>query len=520
MSLEFSEELLSAYLDGEVSPDERDKIQQLLQDQPEIQAKLDQLKTLREQVRALPRLRAPEGFVTSILEQVESHSERSSQPKRPTSFFTEMRQLGRRPLAAVVVVVFVSITLVYQWNQVTQQAENRSFIVDNAADSFSIEFAEQELEQAMLVTSAQQNSLAAGAAVPMEMPEFPKPANRTAVPLTLADSKQTESFALSMSSSDIQAPKVVALKRETIQQHLESLAESPDVGDELSILTSRDESPILVDFTVVDVQKSLGTLQVLLKNHNVEQIELDDQAKELNSSNSASPFDANQKMVAVYLHLAEPELENVLNQVVALDATLIVPEEDSLSFGIKPELALSFQQNGGSQPLAGGGNSLSTNSGTDSDAHSQSGKPSTLELAVIADDSSTMGNEKNKANRSPQNYYFDLGLMRSNRHFIGNDSMPQMQSVAATSAGSIISTGGNSLPSARPPAPQLPVRFDGTLVETLPAVVASGDQVSNGNTEVPSADQFSAEDAPAATSKRVKALLILRQEKPELDRSE
>lgn len=525
MSLEFSEELLSAYLDGEVSPGEREQVQQLLQNQPEIQAQLDQLIVVRDQLRALPRQKAPDDFVSSILDRVELSQIENSSKLSPASQETanssfRLSQLGRRPLAAVVAVLLIGITLVYQLNTSDEQTENSAFIADTAAHSSSIEFAEQVLEEAMLVTSAQQEPFAAGAVAPMEIPELPKLANRTADSLHLADSKRAESFALSLSSSELQAPKVVALKRETIQQHLESLAESPEVGDELSILTSRDESPILVDFTVVDVQKSLGTLQVLLKNHSVEEIELDDQVKQLTPSNSSTTFDANQKMVAVYLHLAEPELESVLNQVVALDATLIVPEDDSLSVDVKPGEALSFQQNGGSQPLAGGADGLAIESEPASAVIPNSIDATEMELAVIPNDASSVERIQKSEERTPQNYNFDFGLIRSYSDLAGKDLMPQMQSVAATSADDMISTGGTNQPMARPPAPQLPVRFDDTLVETDPAAITNEDEVRNGITGMSATDSISTEEAPGSISKRVKALLILRQEKPELDRSE
>ncbi len=67
------EELLSAYLDGELDPSQTKHVERLLRESAGAQRALDELRMTSESVRALPRHAAP----ASILEEVRSHLERA-----------------------------------------------------------------------------------------------------------------------------------------------------------------------------------------------------------------------------------------------------------------------------------------------------------------------------------------------------------------------------------------------------------------------------------------------------------
>lgn len=64
-------ELLSAYLDGELAPQERQAVEWLLRDSAEARAGLEQLKAVREGLLALPRRCAPQDLASSISAELE-----------------------------------------------------------------------------------------------------------------------------------------------------------------------------------------------------------------------------------------------------------------------------------------------------------------------------------------------------------------------------------------------------------------------------------------------------------------
>lgn len=68
MTREFSDELLSAYLDGEVTDAERALVERHLAEHPADRELLDELATLRHEVAALPAARVDAGFADRVVE--------------------------------------------------------------------------------------------------------------------------------------------------------------------------------------------------------------------------------------------------------------------------------------------------------------------------------------------------------------------------------------------------------------------------------------------------------------------
>jgi anti-sigma factor RsiW len=62
------EELISAYLDGEATPDERALVEQRLADSEEWRDVLDEVRSTRELLLGLPTHEAPTGFWDSVLQ--------------------------------------------------------------------------------------------------------------------------------------------------------------------------------------------------------------------------------------------------------------------------------------------------------------------------------------------------------------------------------------------------------------------------------------------------------------------
>jgi anti-sigma factor RsiW len=62
------EELLSAYLDGEATPDERALVERRLAESPEWREVLDEVRATRQLLLALPVQEAPDGYWDSVLQ--------------------------------------------------------------------------------------------------------------------------------------------------------------------------------------------------------------------------------------------------------------------------------------------------------------------------------------------------------------------------------------------------------------------------------------------------------------------
>jgi negative regulator of sigma E activity len=71
MQNQFSDELISAYLDGEVTADERAQVEQTLRDSSEHRHMYDELRTLRSSLQSLPRCQLDEGFSDRVLRRAE-----------------------------------------------------------------------------------------------------------------------------------------------------------------------------------------------------------------------------------------------------------------------------------------------------------------------------------------------------------------------------------------------------------------------------------------------------------------
>ena len=68
---EFDEELLSAYLDGELTAAERARVEKLLAEQPESRHLFEELRSIKTSLERMPRSRLPHDFADQVLRQAE-----------------------------------------------------------------------------------------------------------------------------------------------------------------------------------------------------------------------------------------------------------------------------------------------------------------------------------------------------------------------------------------------------------------------------------------------------------------
>jgi len=85
MPLEFSDELLSAYLDGELAPAERTRVESQLAADPEARQLLDELRAFSGEVRDLPRYSAGSGFSQRVVQAALSAKAKLNEEVTPAS---------------------------------------------------------------------------------------------------------------------------------------------------------------------------------------------------------------------------------------------------------------------------------------------------------------------------------------------------------------------------------------------------------------------------------------------------
>lgn len=109
---QLSDELLSGFLDGELSPEERAAVEQRIDEDPRERAALAELRTLGESLAELPRLRVDPHFSARVLEKIaaaERKSEAEKSVRRGSVAVAEPG--GSRPWLAVMAAVAAAVLL-------------------------------------------------------------------------------------------------------------------------------------------------------------------------------------------------------------------------------------------------------------------------------------------------------------------------------------------------------------------------------------------------------------------------
>jgi anti-sigma factor RsiW len=115
-------EMLSAYLDDELTPSERDAVDARLATSPEWRVELAEVRAARDAVRNLPARDAPDGFWDSLLERVAADDEEDLGADAPVVALVERRPHRRAAwiaAAAAIVIGLVAVIAVPHRNEVS-----------------------------------------------------------------------------------------------------------------------------------------------------------------------------------------------------------------------------------------------------------------------------------------------------------------------------------------------------------------------------------------------------------------
>lgn len=184
-------DLLSPYLDGEVTADERTRVESALLKSPELRAELNSLRHTVQMMQSLPRIPAPRPFTLSAADVG------LGEPKSRGIFgWLKPALLGVSGVAALVAVVFVGMTIFRQAgfggqnNQIAlaPQAEMMQSATAPAEPPQAMTFSAAETAPEAEVTESQIDS-AAESGAPMQKAAVPTPMTlSTELPATPAES--------------------------------------------------------------------------------------------------------------------------------------------------------------------------------------------------------------------------------------------------------------------------------------------------------------------------------------------
>jgi hypothetical protein len=382
MSTSDHDELLSAFLDGELSPDEMRALERRIASSPRDRELLEELTETSQAIRLLRRPYAPPELRTAILDQIDQQHPALAIRSLSRSWRTK-QAAGWSALTAAGLLLMVGTWALLKTDRPGLEAK--------LAKSESLPLARAQ--------------------TPAEQP-LPRPPEIAA--------------AAPMRSQPVQ---VVGLSKDEIRRKIAELDHHPMPGNAIqipaSIHTEAGETPIVVVFTVVDVMHAMNQMQVLVKKQQVRT--LDNRVLEQDQANSPDS-----QLTAVTLELAMdgPEMAAILNSISALDAVMYV--EDS------PQQTLLFAETDAqSKPDSAGklssaapkaGDSVPRRKDADAAAEPEmlaaSEQPTHFEFQQLADPAAPLPGNGNGPGQA-------AAERRAGASGVGNDSLEPSATIAA-----------------------------------------------------------------------------------------
>ncbi|MCA9046791.1 MAG: zf-HC2 domain-containing protein, partial [Planctomycetaceae bacterium] len=262
MSVPFSKDLLSAYLDGELSPEELRQVEDCLAESPELLAELAELRQVSERVRGVPRPKAPAELHTAVMAAIDQSSVTVKNEPPELSPWSWSRWRRRLTIVAVCGAVAVGIRLM----QPEVAPQNERAVSDATMSQTASEGYLTEATDGAAVDASGFGGMA------------------------LSDS--FEEFKGDF--SDDLGPRLLPTDR------------VPDPGEVLSHLDVVDGELVLVEYTVADVQKAFGQVQLLLNRNGI---------RLLSGAKLPKVADDGNGLVAIYVEANDAQLEAVVHEI-------------------------------------------------------------------------------------------------------------------------------------------------------------------------------------------------------------
>lgn len=318
MSYSSPSELLSAYVDGELSPQQVAELEKQLEDDAGLREQLAELRELSQAIQCLPRHSAPGDLKDAVLGAIQAadRSRGKTAGARPISFVETSgksawnRRWYRSPAAIIGSVLSIGIASIWVPRIWLQNG------MDDHKLASQVEMAVLEVQPA-LIEQAQ----------PMEMAAT---MSATGGQNAFGINSQDAADGSTNSSTDMRPVPVVQLTAEQLRLKISEMGRLPQMGNTIqvptSVQTDDGEKRIIVVFTVIDVARTLDQLQVLVQNDQIRTLD-----NRLLSELSPEARKSSISAISLQLDMDGAEMAALLNQVPAVDATMYLEEPGELA---------------------------------------------------------------------------------------------------------------------------------------------------------------------------------------------
>ncbi|GAB4140589.1 MAG: hypothetical protein Tsb009_10010 [Planctomycetaceae bacterium] len=303
-----SDNFISAYLDGELSPEERAHVEQLLESSSEARQLLQQFQTMGTLIRELPCEPVSEQFVSSVLSQIErTNLLPDTQPAQPLSQSEQPDKASRRPslatlfvfgsVATTAVALFLTVRLLVTPAPIPNPSSGKS-LASSSSEKSTVASSPSSNENVR--REAMHNSVRPmkGASVnqpsPRSQPEKsslahdinpePKlnraksetsPSKSSVVENRPGQQKLMTRFGATQKFRTFKAANgargfggvTKSFPKDQLKQNRHFQSGSIQIGDVVPYLVSQGDEMAVIEVVVVDVHKTVGRLEYLLKQN-------------------------------------------------------------------------------------------------------------------------------------------------------------------------------------------------------------------------------------------------------------
>lgn len=322
-------ETLSAYLDGELSPAELGDVERELQGSADLRARLADLAEVSKSIQQLQAPPAPSDLHVRILDRLPAAAPRQSQSNPVAASKRNLSTSTTWKLAGPVVAAAVLLGML-GWALQDRDPQNGLAVNDQSGSAeMAVDSAEFLAEEAAMGAPAEADSIAIASAQPE-----PKLAMSDAEVEDITAKAVVASNAI-VDGTHLDFPQMTSMTREQLEAKLQNLDRPIEPGDVFSVRQGdSDETPVLVEFTVVDVMNSLPNqegVSVLFRRQSV--------ADAKQSDDADSP-----KMVAILVETDTADtMTNMLSQIPATQARVYVNSQDNRPDPVPTPQAVPFQ---------------------------------------------------------------------------------------------------------------------------------------------------------------------------------